>query len=455
MSARLLILAVVLMCGAARADLTIVCWSNSTITWTNSVSNGYYQLQWSPDMTDAWQAGWSNQAYFGGTTNRTITIDIPRYYRLGWDSNAWATEDDREIGTNETEYAFAYSGRTTFDNIDAGAFYAVDFWAGTNWSRSWHTLGNMSATGSQQSCSAPTTYRLRVLAINVPVAVPGMTWVFAGTYSQGSPTTSAVATVSGCYLDTYEVSELLWSTVRQWGLTNGYTDLPAGTQHGETYPVVSVSWLDAVKWCNARSELGALVPVYYDSTNIYRVGTCDVIQATAAGYRLPTEAEWEQAARGFIVGAFFPWGGTNNADCTGRQANYSHSGDLGEYYTTQLSPCGGYYEIPAFFRDYPGMPGETNSGAQWIVYTYQYPANGYGLYDMAGNVWEWCWDRYGYDTYPHSGTNYTGPATGTRRVVRGGCYGNAVNKLTVYNRAPARPEEPKASIGFRCARSRP
>lgn len=453
---RLMLCLAFALCGRAYADPVIVSIDTNTIAWTNDTAAGYYRLEWAAVLTEsnAWQATWSNQAYFGGTTNRRITVDVPQYFRVGWDSNAMATDIEREIGLAETEYAFPYIGRTTFDNLDSGAWYAIDWWGGTNWQRSWATLGSMAATGLTHSCTAPMRFRLRVLATNVPPAIAGMAWVFAGAYSQGTPSTTALSRVSGCYMDTHEVSEGLWTGVLQWAYTNGY-DLPDRARYGASYPVARVTWYDAVKWCNARSEQAGLPAVYYAGTNVYRAGTSEVTTASTTGYRLPTESEWERAARGFILGGYFPWGGTNATDCSGRQANYSGSGDLSELYVTQLTPCGGYYEIPQYFKNYPGTPDEANGGSQWIVYTFTYEANGYGLYDMAGNVWEWCWDRYGYDSYPHSGTNYAGPAVGSRRVVRGGCYGNAPDKLTVHNRAPATPGQPKASIGFRCARSRP
>jgi sulfatase modifying factor 1 len=236
-------------------------------------------------------------------------------------------------------------------------------------------------------------------------------------------------TVSSFYMDCYEVTKSNWHKVYIWATNNGYSFDNVGNGKAANHPVEGVNWYDCVKWCNARSEKEGRPASYRVGGDIYRSGqddavTCDL---TVGGYRLPTDTEWHYAARGGLPGRRFAWGDTQRTDHT--RANYFG-------YSTN---CGGR----TFDLGYCGYDTNFNDS----VYPYTSPVgsfapNGYGLYDMAGNVFEWCFDWHpdyqgtrreilggGWDDYPDwcrvassgswppSGGGHYGPMVGFRSVL--------------------------------------
>jgi formylglycine-generating enzyme required for sulfatase activity len=282
----------------------------------------------------------------------------------------------------------------------------------------------------------------------VPPAADGMALIPAGPFTIGdtldgeTDAIPATVYVSAFYMDTNLVSYSQWQGVYTYATNHGYNFLHAGsaqTNLQPLQPVELVDWYDCAKWSNARSKQEGLTPVYYTDTNFTQIFTTgDEFTTVYAnwetnGYRLPTEAEWEKAARGGLSGQRFPWGETISETQANYLPNSGETYDMGgtQVYGTEASPA------------------TSPVGA--------FPPNGYGLYDMAGNVWEWCWDLYAEPAYPAGspylgGTDPRGPAVGSDRVRRGGSYFNYAPFERCAYRFDVLPTTASSSIGFRCVR---
>jgi len=356
-------------------------------------------------------------------------------------------------GQNPVITSFQGNGQVTWTNgLNTNAAYHMEWAASLDgpWYRSFQNLNYIEAQSNTSFVAfVPMFYRV-VMGTNPPPS--GMELIDSGAFQMGYPDfnpagTSRSVFVSAFYMDRYHITKAVWDKVRTWGTTNGYTDIAAGwcgsdstgtRSNSLNHPVVYITWQDCVKWCNARSEMGKLTPVYYTNatySSVYRTGTNTIqsgwVKWNANGYRLPTEAEWEKAARGGLVSKTYPWGDAID----GSMANYANSGDPYDNGTTPV----GYYngsQIPAG----------------------QDMANGYGLYDMAGNVYQFCWDWYG-DNPPSDGSvDPRGPnsdTNGNRRVDRGGPWLNGVPSpyLRTAWRGAWDQATPQNIVGFRCVRS--
>ena len=345
-----------------------------------------------------------------------------------------------------------YAGLTITGPV--GSNYAVQYATNLSQTNNWQTLTNLTLPYSPYlwvDTSTPATaqrlYQVEESAgPSQPDAPSGMALVPAGWFLMGdsvdgdSDAPTSTVYVSAFYMDTNLVSYSLWLQVYQWAKTNGYSfDFPpAGA--GSNYPVQTVDWYDAVRWCNARSQMAGLTPVYYTDMNLTQIFKTNEAAVyanwTVAGYRLPTEAEWEKAARGGLSYMRYPWGNLISES----QANYY--GDPytnGSGYTYDSGPAG---NNQAF-----------NSGGGFLLATFTSPVgyfapNGYGLNDMAGNVFEWCWDWYGpYASGPQ--TNPLGATSGASRVCRGGSWIHFASYCRTAYRGCNSPNFGDTELGFR------
>ncbi len=283
------------------------------------------------------------------------------------------------------------------------------------------------AQGPEQASPTPTVQPSQQPSAPAATQVDdGFLLIHGGTFDMGSPESEAwrggdevrhTVTVSDFYISPYELTQQEYQETM--------SENPSSFS-GDDLPVENVSWLDAIRFCNAQSAAEGLTPAYTVQ------GESVAWDRTANGYRLPTEAEWEYACR---AGTLTPF--NTETSISPEESNY-----YGHY----------PYQIEENYFSQGNLTTRPGAYRQTTVAVNSFSPNAWGLYNMHGNVSERVWDTYGaYDV--SQGSDPTGPASGTRKVYRGGGWNDFAKNMRSAYRAAMEQGMGSFNLGLRLVRN--
>jgi formylglycine-generating enzyme required for sulfatase activity len=386
----------------------------------------------------------------------------------GSDNGSEIPDDgDEPDGSNKTPIASDY----TFGNLNqtAGNIIAVTITPKDGKSNGARTVyyEGVSPTSYTKSTTLPTLAGIYVVTFDVavdtgwneatglfagnlvvtdgnqiPITIP-MVLIPPGTFTMGSPTnepgrypdeTQHQVTMTGFYMGIYPVTQAQYQAVMGYNPSYFTTSSSSGRENPTNRPVENVSWYDAIVFCNRLSMIEDLKPAYSISgsdkpatwgavpTSNDITWNAVITVPSSNGYRLPTEAQWEYACRAGTTTAY-NWG-TNTIKSD--QANYNAS----------IVDANNTAKGISLYR---------------TIEVKSYSPNAWGLYDMHGNVQEWCWDWYGGDYASGAQTDPTG-SSGNHRVLRGGSLNDSGRELRSAFRNYFDPNYRNDHYGFRLVR---
>ncbi len=365
-----------------------------------------------------------------------------RYEMFEVSENDLITNFLRETGGPSFSIEWSGNLQTWYESGEAAEGLSITF--------SQNIIGTSNGVETVQITAALSGSTLKRVFLRVqiqpdPTAPEGFAYIRAGMFAMGSPAGEAtrlanetqhqVTLTRGFFMATTETTWTEWDQVRDWAVDNGYFQLSLSGRSGsigstgEGQPVTDLTWYDSIRWCNARSEMEGKTPFYYTSSNfesVFRGGTTSAKvypDWSANGYRLPTEAEWEYSCRA----------GTTTPIFTG---------------------------VISFFEDVPLDPNTNLAG--WYAGNSEMSTrpvagkqpNAWGLYDMHGNVQEFCWDFYlPFTNQTETDPRGLAPDSGkTLRVTRGGSYqGYAQHLRSAHRDSFTGPAASSNFSGFRLA----